>query len=262
MEKNKMDLGAAEARTSNVKYVNIRIGKIAQTANEQLPEYVPAKTVNASGVENHFFARPFDNITGYVDDIRWREHTLTNGTVLTGWNISINTGTETFVLEVGSLDRPFESTMNSLCSVDFTKPVRFVGFMGTNKDKSKKQKVLLLTQSGEEKDWVHGKYEMKFLSQLIIKKLKEKVPLTDDEKRNVAYLPDGKVDGEYPYIKEKLDGKWSFEAWREFLMGEMYTHVIPAVEIAKDERGDITFSGPASAEPVVVVEEDPSDFPF
>jgi hypothetical protein len=166
---------------------------------------------------------------------------------------------ELYVLGIGSLDRPFESTMNSLCNVDFSKPVRFVGFMGTNKDKSKKQKVLLLTQSGEEKDWVHGKYEMKFLSQLIVKKLKEKIELTEDEKRNIAYLPDGKIDGEYPYVKEKLDGKWSFEAWREFLMGEMYSTVIPAVEIAKSERGEYT----SPAEPIAIVEDEaPDESPF
>jgi hypothetical protein len=254
-----MELGATEARASNVTFLDIRIGKIAQTSKEQLPGFVPAKTVNASGTENHFFAKPYDNITGFVDEVRWHEHTLKDGTVLTGWNITINTGSELYVLGIGSLDRPFESTMNSLCNVDFSKPVRFVGFMGTNKDKSKKQKVLLLTQSGEEKDWVHGKYEMKFLSQLIVKKLKEKIELTEDEKRNIAYLPDGKIDGEYPYVKEKLDGKWSFEAWREFLMGEMYSTVIPAVEIAKSERGEYT----SPAEPIAVVEDydDPS-IPF
>jgi hypothetical protein len=255
-----MELGAKEARTSNVKYVDIRIGKIAQTSKDEQPGYVPAKTVNASGVENHFFAKPYDDITGYVDEVRWHEHTLTNGTVLTGWNITINTGSDVYVLGIGSLDRPFESTMNALCNVDFSKPVRFVGFMGTNKDKSKKQKVLLLTQSGNEKDWVQGKYEMKFLSQLIVKKLKERIELSEDEKRNIAYLPDGKIDGEYPYVKEKLDGKWSFEAWREFLMGEMYTHVIPAVEIAKEERGDFVVA--ATAEPITVEESDESDIPF
>ena len=257
-----MELGAKEARASNVKFVNLRIGRIAQCSNEQLEGYVPAKTVNASGVENHFFVKSYENITGYVDDIRWKEFTLTNGTVLTGWNISINTGTETFVLDVGSLDRPFESTMNALCSVDFSRPVRFVGFMGTNKDKSKKQKVLLLTQSDQEKDWVHGKYEMKFLSQLIVKKLKEGIELSEDEKRNIAYKSDGKIDGEYPYIKEKLDGKWSFEAWREFLMGEMYTHVIPAVEIAKSERGEVSTGTHTGAEPIVVVEGSDDDIPF
>lgn len=250
-----MELGAQEARANNVKYVNLRIGKIAQTSNEQLTGYCAAKTVNASGVESHFFAKPYDNIAGYIDDIRWKEHTLPTGTVLTGWNITINTGIDTFVLDIGSLDRPFEHTMNALCNVDFAEPVRFVGFMGKNKDGTKKQKVLLLTQSDEEKDWVQGKHEMKFLSQLIVKKLKEKIDLTDDEKKNIAYTPEGKIDGEYPYVKEKLDGKWSFEAWREFLMGEMYTQVIPAAQIARAERGDfhVEMTG---AEPVVVVEEE------
>jgi hypothetical protein len=260
-----MELGAREARSSNVTFVNLRIGRIAQTANEQLPGFIPAKTVNASGVEHHFFAKPYEDLTGYIDEIRWREHTLTNGTVLTGWNIAINTGGRVFVLEIGSLDRPFEHTMNTLCSVDFSKPVRFVGFLGKGKDGTKKQKVLMLTQSDEEKDWVKGKYEMKFLSQMLVKKLREKMELTEDERRNVAYLPDGKIDGNYPYIKEKLDGKWSFEAWREFLMERIYTDVLPAVDAAKAERGEFhAEAAPTATEytGIVVDDNDDGEIPF
>jgi hypothetical protein len=263
-----MELGAAEARQSNAKFVNLRVGKIAQTSNDPLPGYSPAKTVNKSGTENHFFAKPYDAITGYVDEIRWHTYTLKDGTELTGWNVAINTGKELFILSVSSNDRPFDGFMNSLCNVDFTQPVKFQGFMGESKDAQgkktgKKQKVFLMYQTeGDPKDFVKGKYEMKWLSQLLVKKLKEKIELTDDEKRNIAYLPDGKIDGEYPYIKEKLDGKWNFDNWREFLMGEMYTNVIPSVEIAKSERGEISYTSEAPAEPIIVEEDSSDDIPF
>ncbi len=93
-----MELGAAEGRTSNAKFVNLRIGKIAQTSKDPQVGYSPAKTVNKSGTENHFYAKTYDNITGYVDDIRWHTHKLADGTELTGWNITINTGKDEFVL--------------------------------------------------------------------------------------------------------------------------------------------------------------------
>jgi hypothetical protein len=262
-----MELGAAEARASNAKFVNLRIGKIAQTSKDPQVGFSPAKTVNKSGTENHFFAKPYDHITGYIDEIRWHEHTLKDGTVLTGWNVAINTGKDLYILSVSSNDRPFDGFMNSLRNVDFTQPVKFQGFIGEQKDANgkgtgKKQKVLLMYQSDEgPKAFVKGKYEMKWLSQLLVKKLKEKIELTEDEKKNIAYLPDGKIDGEYPYIKEKLDGKWNFDNWREFLMGEMYSEVIPSVDIAKHARGDVEFPGEA-ADTITIVEDDESDIPF
>jgi hypothetical protein len=258
-----MELGAAEARASNAKFVNLRIGKIAQTSKEPQVGFSPAKTVNKSGTENHFFAKPYDNITGYVDEIRWHTHELPDGTVLAGWNININTGREVFVLAVSSNDRPFTRLMSVLCNVDFRDPVRFVGFMGEYK--GKKQKVLLVKQEnveGEEYN-VQPKYETKFLSQLTIKKLKEKIALTEDEKKNIAYLPDGKIDGDYPYIKEGATGKWNFEQWTDFLMDKMNEDVIPTIEAAKEERGDITpsdYSG--SPEAIVEDEDDSSEIPF
>jgi hypothetical protein len=95
-----MELGAAEARASNAKFVNLRIGKIAQTSKDPQVGFSPAKTVNKSGTENHFFAKPYDHITGYIDEIRWHEHTLKDGTVLTGWNVAINTGKDLYILSV------------------------------------------------------------------------------------------------------------------------------------------------------------------
>lgn len=250
-----MELGAAEARHSNAKFLDLRIGKIAQTSKEQREGFSPATTKNKSGTEHHFFAKPYDSITGYIDDIRWHTHTLQDGTVLTGWNIAINTGNDLYILGVSSNDRPFDGLMNSLCNVDFTQPVKFQGFWGEQKNSQgqktgKKQKVLLMYQTeGDPKAFVKGKYEMKWLSQLLVKKLKEKIEISEDEKRNLAYKPDGKIDGDYPYIKEKLDGKWNFDNWREFLMGEMYTYVIPAVEIAKSDRGEISTG-------TIIVEDD------
>lgn len=259
-----MEAGVKEARASNHRYVNLRIGKIAQTSNEQLEGFYPATTTNKSGTKNHFFAKPYEEIVGYIDEIKWKSHTLPDDTVLTGWDIFINTGSEVFVLHVSSNDRPFDQTMNVLCNVDFSELVKFVGFMGTNKDKSKKQKVLLLSQSDNEKEWVKGKYEAKFLSQLLVKKIKEKIPLTEEDERNIARNPDGTADNTYPYIKEKMDGKWSFEAWREFLMEKMHTDVLPAVEIAKDRRGNFTTDTPqfAGSQSFQVTEDDDDSIPF
>lgn len=257
-----MELGAAEARASNAKFVNLRIGKIAQTSKDPQEGFSPAKTINKSGTENHFYAKPYDSIAGYVDEIRWHTHTLTDGTILSGWNITVNTGNDLFVLGISSKDRPFTRLMSTLCNVDFNEPIKFVGFMGEYE--GKKQKVLLVKQENAEgvEYNVQPKYEAKFLSTLIVKKLKEKVDLTDKEKQNVAYTAEGKIDKDYPYIKEGLDGKWQFDAWTNFLMERMQEDVIPFVDVTKEGRGDVEFSGEARTEAPVVVQDDDDDIPF
>lgn len=234
-------LGVQEARESNGVFVNLRIGKIAQTSKEFREGFIPAETTNKSGTKNNFYAKAYDSITGYVDEIKWHTHELPDGTVLKSWNITINTGAEEpFILSVGQNDRPFTRLMNVLCNIKFDEPVRFVGFMDRSTP-ARPQKVLCLYQGGEKP--VQPLHRERWLSQQIVKKLKEKIELTEQEAANVVYLENGKIDGDFPYIKQGRDDKWSFDAWTDFLMERMYEDVIPAVEVAKENRGEIAFTG-------------------
>jgi hypothetical protein len=255
-----LELGAKESSGSNRIYVGLRIGKIAQTLKEPREGFHPAKTVNKAGKETHFFAKAYDELVGYVTGLRWKTSELTDGTVLTGWDVTIDTGDQEFVLHVSSNDRPYQRFMSCLLNVDFSRPVKFVGFMGHNNGKS--QKVLLLTQSDKEKDWVQPKYQERWLSQDIVKKLKEKLPLTEQDQRNVAYLSDGKIDGNYPYIKQLSDGKWSADNWNEFLFEKMNEEVLPAIEEANSHRGSKSIAVGQSDGYVAVEEEEDSDIPF
>lgn len=245
--------GAEEAQGVNRIFVNLRIGKIAQTSNTELPGFVPAKTKNKSGQENHFFAKPYDHITGYVTDIRWHTHTLDSGTVLTGWNITIDAGEKgIFVLGVSSKDRPYQRLMSTLIAVDFEKPVRFIGFMGTNQATNQPQKVLLLTQemgADNKPIWLQPATQEKWLSRSIINKLKEGIELTEGEERNVSRDKDGKFNKDYPYIVENVDGTWSFDQWNNFLHEQVNEFVIPNVKAANELRGAIAHDRPAEVSP-------------
>ncbi len=79
-------LGATESRdSSNRVYVSLRTGKISEVSkdeNENRPGYKPFTTENKSGQKYHFFAKTYDDLTGYIKDIKWNEHTLTDGTRL------------------------------------------------------------------------------------------------------------------------------------------------------------------------------------
>lgn len=235
-----LPIGAEEASASNRTFVNLRIGKIAQTSKDPLPGFEPAKTVNKSGVENHFFAKSYDHITGYVSDIRWHTHTLNDGTVLSGWNITIETNDKAYVLGVSSKDRPFQRVMNVLINVDFSLPVMFVGFMGKNQSNNQPQKVLLLSQemsSDGKPMWLSPAVEERWLSRSLINKLKENIPLTEAEERNVSRMQDGSFNKDYPYIVENVDGTWSFDTYNNFLHEQMREHVIPNVKACAELRG-------------------------
>lgn len=232
--------GAAEAEASNRIFVNLRIGKIAETSNTERAGFVPVKTKNKAGTEFHFFARPYDHITGYVTDVRWHVHTLADGTVLTGWNITIDTGEQgVFVLGLRSKDRPYQRVMSTLVNVDFERPVRFVGFMGKNKTTQQEQKVLLITQEmGPDKPiWLQPATQEKWLSRMIIQKLKNGVALNDAEEKNVSRDKEGKFNKNYPYIVEGMDGKWAFNVWNDFLHEQVNECVIPNVKAANESRG-------------------------
>lgn len=243
----KMRLGATESReSSNRVYVSLRTGKISEVSkdeNETRPGFKAFTTENKSGTKYHFFARTYDDLCGYIKDVRWNEHTLTDGTRLAGWQVYVDAGDKEFVLQVQTNDRPYQTLMALLPNIDFSEPVRIVAFMGKSAS-DKPQKVLLLTQNPDitAKDWIKPKYSPKWLTLNLAAKVKEDIELTEDERRNVEYTSDGNADPTFPYIKEKRDGSWSFDAWTEFLFSRMEIEVLPAVQIAYLQRQEMQAS--------------------
>jgi len=253
-----LPLGAEESQAANRIFVNLRIGKIAQTSDKQLEGFKPEQTQNQAGTVYHFFAKSYDHITGYVTDIRWHTHTMKDGTVLKGWNITIDTTSQVYVLGVSSKDRPFQRVMSTLVAVDFEKPVMFVGFMGKHKGSGKPQKVLLLSQergADNKPLWLQPVAEEKWLSRLIINKLKEGVELNEYEERNVSRTTDGKFNKDYPYIVENADGGWSFDTWNNFLHEQMKEFVIPNVQAANEARNAMSSTGLENQETFDLPEE-------
>lgn len=246
------ELGAQESQGLNRMFVNLRIGKIAQTSNTQFDGFVPAQTKNKSGDITSFFAKPYDKITGYVTDIRWHTHKLADGTVLKSWNITIDTTEQVFVLGVSAKDRPFQRAMNTFLNIDFNNPVRFVGFMGEYEGKP--QKVLLMYQGGEKP--VQPMYQERWLSRLIINKLKEGAELTEKEEKNVKRMSGGKFDKDYPYIVENADGGWSLDAWNNFLFNKIHDEVIPNVQAANERRGTSPANGSEEAKEAAAIAGD------
>lgn len=242
------ELGTTVATTSNRVYVTLRLGKITESSKEPRPGFFPAETRNNAGDVHHFFAKTYDDLTGYVKEINWYQNTLDNGTVLKGWKVLIDVGEDRdYVLDVGSKQRPFNDLMTRIANADFTKPVRFRGFTGKDG-----VKVLLLTQEQDEHGkpiWLAPAFDAKYLSRFIIDKLKAKTPLTEDEERNIArdekgkILPqmkydeaDGTLSDGYPYIFQNAsDAKWNFSVWTEFLIDKTLNATIPrlAVEVGQ-----------------------------
>lgn len=238
------EIGTTQATTNNHVYVTLRLGKITESSKEPREGFFPAVTHNNSGEEYHFFARTFDNLTGYVKGLRWYQNALDNGTILKGWKITINVGEDKdYILDIGDKQRPFNDFMSRVANVDFTRPVRFIGFTGKDG-----RKVLLLTQDRDADTnkpiWVQPKFDMKFLSRFIIDKLKAKEALSPDEERNIARDDKGKIlpqmkydeiDGVftegYPYVFQNAsDDKWNFSVWTAFLIDFTKTVTIPRLE--------------------------------
>lgn len=253
------EVGVGESRPSNRIYCDIRCGDIAETSAKLIEGYEAVTTKNASGTEYHFFAKKHPHLTGHVVDIQWKSFTLKNGTVLNGWNIFIDVGKpKIYVLSVGTKDGPYARLMATLPGVNFLKPVRFVGFMGENKTTHQPQKVLLLSQQKNEKGepiWLQPKIESKWLSRTIIDKLKQRIPLTDEEEKNVSRNADGSFNKDFPYISQKPDNKWSFDLWESFLFEQMKEFVIPSIADANRIRG---YTGPSAGEAEVETDYRPS----
>lgn len=253
-----LPLGATETRdTTNRIYLNLRTGKLSETSKEEKPGFREFTTENVSGQKYHFFAKTYDDLTAYIKKISWHEFEFESKKIV-GWNIELDCqdGKE-WVLQLNSGDRPYQQIMQILPNVNFAQPVRIVAFMGKDQKTKKDQKVFLLTQNLDKtaKEWVKPAYRQRWLSTLLMDKIKQNqdakkagkplIELTEMEMGNLDIGDDGKVNWEYPYIKQKRDGTWSFDAWTDFLIDKMNDEVIPAVDAAADARTDseLEFTG-------------------
>jgi hypothetical protein len=204
--------------------------------NEQDPRegFSHRQRTNKSGQVSEFYAKEYDELGGFIDSIWWDTHTLPDGTPLRSWKLLINDGEKEYVLQVGDKENPFNRLMSVLLTVDFTRPVLFKAFEGRDG-----RKVLLIAQDTDEDGkptWLHPLYPERWLSRIIIDKLKQNIPLNEKEERNVARTADGKFDRDYAYIVQNIDGSWSFDTWRNFLMERMQEEVLPNVEEAAKAR--------------------------
>lgn len=251
----KLGVGEASARRQ---YVSMRIGSLCLTSKEPMEGYEPAKTVNKSGTEYHFFAKRLPFLTGYIEDINLNQ-TEFDGKTLTSWNLVLDVGRdEEWVISIKEGERPFTRLMSTLCNIDFRQPVKFVGFTGRDKNK-----VLLLYQddvdevTGKEKP-VQAKYPERWMSTELADKIKSGVELSERDEWNVARDEKGNIDSTYPYITQSaVTGKWSFDRWNDFLFQKMQEDVIPACQRAAEARANVPADNAIEGE---VIEDD--DIPF
>lgn len=234
-----MELGAKEKTTQNVKFIGLRTGYLSETSKEPKSGFLPATTKNKSGTEYHFFAKNYEEIVGYITDVRWHSHELPEGGSIDGWNITIDTTKDVFVFGLMSKDKPYTRGMSVLLNIDFTQPVRFVAFL--DKRGTSPKKVLLMYQDGEKP--VQPKFAEKWLSRELMARLKDlkenpktALPLDERDEKNIERDEKGVPDNSYPYIRQNLDKKWSFDAWTNFLMEQVTDNVLPAVEAANNAR--------------------------
>lgn len=245
--------GAAQGTRPNGIFVNLRAGVIARTTNQDMtgqPGWYPYENENASGTKYKFWGYPYDDLIGYVKNIKWYEHKFDDGSMSRSWWIILDVQDQEFILDLKSTDRPFSQTMSTLLALDFNKPVKFVGFMGKNKKTQKPQKVLLINQGKYDPDsnkdvWEQAAYRDKWLSLELVQKIREKKitnepaakeHLSETEYGNLAFNADGSINREYPYIKQNEDKSWNFTDWNNFLMRKMKEEVIPNVEAAQALR--------------------------
>lgn len=240
-----MELGVKEATASNRIYLKLRTGKIGQDSKEPKPGFKPAYTVNKSGVRTDFYVKEYDEIRGYITDLQWHEYNLDGGGKIEGWNVTIHTGKQEFVLQVGSKDRPFDRFMSCLLNANFDDPFRFRAWMG---DRGK----FLVLDQGEGN--LQPAVPTKFLSQELLRRIKAKETLTDDDKRNVAYDEKGKMIGAmkydsltgefeegFPYITQNAsDQSWNFAVYTAYLKQRVLDDVVPKVKAASERRGPLS----------------------
>ncbi|MEQ1762859.1 MAG: hypothetical protein ABL984_06935 [Pyrinomonadaceae bacterium] len=221
-------------------WVDLRAGEIAVTSKTQIDEtFIKRKSENKAGEVFEFYAQPYHHITGYVTALKWKSQTFENGGVKTGWNVMIDAVGQKYGLFVASNDRPYHYFMNCLLNVDFDVPVFFRGY--TDEYKGKKQKALLISQEKNEENkpiWLQPKHPERWMSLMLREIIRNGDPIPENEKRNVEFKEDGvTADNAYPYVLQKQDQKWSFDAWDDFLITKMKEEVIPAIERANEIRG-------------------------
>ncbi len=243
-------LGTQEATDSNRKYLSLRIGKLCETSKEPRDGFVPAYTENKAGLRSNFFAKGYEFIVAYVRDLKWRVKELDDGTKLQGWDIvldgRVGDSEVEYLLHIGEKDHPFQRFMNCLANCDFTKPIKFSAFKGTGD-----RKVLCLYQDDSPgAKTVPPKYRDLWLDKDLLQKLRNKIAPSEEEKKNLAYDANGTMLGQmkydedegrlsetgYPYITQKVDGKWNLTAWTEFLKQKVEQDVIPAIQQAAAQR--------------------------
>lgn len=262
-------LGAAVANTTHKTYVNLRLGRIAETSKEEKPDFEPTSITKKDGTKSHFFAKQYSEIIGYITKIDWHVSTFKDGSNDGGgWNVDIDTGDQIFCLSVKKADRPFFRFCSVLCGVNFDEPVRFAGYKFQEGGQDKK--VLCLYQYGVE-GALQPVFAEKWVNQLLRKKIVEKVELTDDDKNHLVFDDKGKmlktmvydeIEGTftegYPYITQSDDGKWNLSVWAKFLDTKVREIVIPAIAEANDRRKPIDhFSDDADFEYAGEAEEPP-----
>lgn len=249
-----LQIGIEERNGKPKKYLSLRTGRICETSNKQEPGFTPAFTENQAGKKTEFFAREHRALTAYVDNLSWYEKTLDNGTVLKGWQLLLNVGDPDFdyIFSISEKERPFHHFMSSLANCDLAEPIKFLAF----KDEHDRKKLYLYQAEGEKPPTIKPKYPERWLNSALLQKLREmakpgnQIKLTDDEKSQLAYGADGRmlgimkydeVEGQlsdtgYPYIVQKADGKWNWDAWTEFLKQKVTQDVIPAIKEAAAQR--------------------------
>jgi hypothetical protein len=240
--------GEEEFDGGNRMYLDIRAGWIAQTKKVGLDEngepvqreveraktegYELEETENKSGKKSYFLAKRKKAIGGYVTDLRFYENKLPSDVILTGVKLTIETPDQTYILQIGSQDRPYSQVLNALLSVDFNHTVRFKGYK-----KEGKKNLLIYVGNNDGKDYILGKHKMAFLYWNLRQKIKEGLALDEKDKENIVFLPSGEMDKDYPYIFQKQDKKWNFDLWEEFIREQIEAHVKPAIASANAVRG-------------------------
>ena len=213
-------------------------------------------TESASKGKTFFYLKPYSELIGYIDKIAKRDKELDNGAVLTSLDLHISAGDTKYVVRVGSKDNPYLSLVSRLCNVDFRSMVKIAAW----RDKETRRQNLVVWQQHLDKP-VQPKYPIIWRRLSDAKAIKEllskKQPLTPELEKKVMRKPDGSIDPDYPYIKEYIDNtgksKYDFEPMENMLLGYyvadqesglprfvpgvLQNEVIPACEVAFDDRG-------------------------
>lgn len=251
--------GAKSRDSVKVTYLNLHSGQLARTfsakyvkANgleETVKNWRKYKKVNKAEEEFHYYALDFPRITGYITSIKFFSKPL-GDTTKTGYNIYVDCGDDgIFCIELTPNDRfAYRSMMSIMHNVNFENLCELTAF--TN---DKGREVFVCWQEDENGVIVPAKpkYKELWLSHLLATKAKTAPEsLTEDDTKHFAFKADGKMDANYPYVRERKNPtsqkmEWNFDKWQEFL-NEQFEDVTNRVKDANDAReankGDASFN--------------------